>query len=98
MKILNLACLTLLTLAVTPPRVRAEDFRTDINPALLYYRALVMSADPISDADWDYLASKKGREQQIPERFGKILASYDAQFSLVRQARYATVPCDWGID
>src|SRR5207247_5457799 len=31
-------------------------------------------------------------------RFGELLARYDNQFKLVRQAAQATVPCDWGID
>ena len=77
---------------------RAAQFRTDINPALTYYRALLMPVEPISEADWQYLASRKGKEQKLPERFGRILASYDQQFRLFLHAAHATVPCDWGID
>jgi len=76
----------------------AEPCRTDINPALLYYQAFLLAPKPISDADWDYIGSKTGREQKLPERFGPILASYDNEFKLVREAARQKVPCDWGID
>ncbi len=52
----------------------------------------------MSDADSDYLGSVKGRSQNLPERFGNIVAGYDNQFRLIRQAAHSTVPCDWGID
>jgi hypothetical protein len=52
----------------------------------------------MSNADEEYLWSRAGREQKLPERYGKIFAGYDNQFSLVRQAAHATVPCDWGLD
>lgn len=74
------------------------EFRTDINPALLYYRALVMPVEPLSDADHAYLVSKQGREQPLPERFGKIVAGSESQFFLVRRAVQARVACDWGLD
>jgi hypothetical protein len=96
MKTTTFTCIALLIL--TMPAARSEQFRTDINPALRYYRAFLLTTEPISDADRDYLTSKKGIEQKLPERFGKILASYDYQFALVRSAYNATVPCDWGID
>jgi hypothetical protein len=96
MKTTKFTCLALLIL--TLPAARGEPFRTDINPALLYYRAFLLVPDPMSDADRDYLESKKGKEQKLPERFGQIVANYDNQFLLVRRAARATVPCDWGID
>jgi len=77
---------------------RGESFRTDINPALLYYQAFLLAPKTMSDADWDYLGSKAGREQKIPERFGPLLAGYDAQFKLVREAAQQKPACDWGID
>lgn len=75
-----------------------EPFRTDINPALLYYQAFLAAPDPMSSADMDYLYSAAARSQPLPERFGKLFAGYDNQFKLVRQAAQAKVPCDWGID
>ena len=74
------------------------NFRTDINPALLYYRSFLLAPEPMAAADADYFGSKKGRTQDLPDRFGAIAAGYDNQFLLVRQAVYATVSCDWGID
>ena len=80
------------------PVARGEPFRTDINPALLYYQAFLAVPEPMSNADEEYLWSKAGREQKLPERFGKIFAGYDNQFKLVREAAQQKVPCDWGID
>jgi len=96
MKITTFICLALLIL--TLPAVRGEDFRTNINPALLYYQAFLMAPKPMSDADADYFYSKEGQSQKLPERFGQILAGYDNEFKLVREAAQQKVPCDWGID
>lgn len=99
MKIMKPISLSLLILAGALPLVRGEAFRTDINPALLYYRAFLAAPEPgLSDADRTYLESKKGLEQKLPERFGKIVAGYDNQMQLVLQAAHARVPCDWGVD
>ena len=96
MKTIKFTCLALLISTLTG--ARGEPFRTDINPALLYYQAFLMAPKTMSDADWDYLGSKAGREQKLPERFGPILAGYDNEFNLVREAAQQKVPCDWGID
>lgn len=98
MKTLNTHFLALLLSTGALLGARGEDFRTNINPALLYYQAFLAAPDPMSDADTKYLASKKGREQKLPERFGKIVAGSDYQFHLVRRAAHAAVPCDWGMD
>jgi hypothetical protein len=98
MKTARFTCFSLLILAGTVFVSRAEPYRTDINPALLYYRAFLLTPEPMSDADRNYLSSKQGKEQKLPERFGQIVANYDSQFLLVRRAAHATVPCDWGID
>jgi len=89
---------TLIMLLLTLLNARGEPIRTDINPALLYYQAFLLDNKPLADADWDYLGSKAGREQKLPERFGPLLARYDNEFELVRAAARQTVPCDWGID
>jgi hypothetical protein len=96
MKTKTFTCLALLIL--TLPVARSEPSRTDINPALLYYQAFLLAPKTMSDADWDYLGSKAGREQKLPERFGQILAGYDNEFKLVRDAAQQPAPCDWGID
>jgi hypothetical protein len=104
MKTMNLLCLLLLVLTGTLTGARGaidistEDYRTDINPALLYHQAILAVTEPLSDADRAYLASRKGREQKLPERFGKIVSSSDMQFLLLRHAVRAKVPCEWGLD
>ena len=70
--------------------------RTDINPALQYFQAF--NCPDLSPADRDYLFQNEWRGQKLPERFGELVAHYDNQFRLIRQAAQATVPCDWGID
>ncbi|HZI31791.1 MAG TPA: hypothetical protein VFF11_05590, partial [Candidatus Binatia bacterium] len=75
----------------------AEQFRTDINPALLYYRAFQLIPD-LSPTDHGYFFDSEWRGQKLPERFGELAGRYDNEFKLVRQAAQATVPCDWGID
>ncbi|MGA2246128.1 MAG: hypothetical protein ABSH48_14110 [Verrucomicrobiota bacterium] len=96
MKTTKITCGLLLGLAVLG--ARGDSFRTDLNPALLYYRAFLMAPKTMSDADWDYLSSKAGREQKLPQRFGPLLAGYDSEFTLVREAVRQKPPCDWGID
>ena len=96
MKTTKFTCLALLIL--TLPVARGDSLRTDINPALLYYQAFLVVPEPMSNADEEYSWSKAGREQKLPERFGPILAGYDNEFNLVREAAQQKVPCDWGID
>ena len=96
MKTMKFTCLALLIL--TLPASRGEPFRTDINPALIYYRAFLVAPEPMSSTDSEYFFSKKGRSQNLPDRFGQIAAGYDNEFFLVRQAAHSTVPCDWGVD
>lgn len=76
----------------------AEGARTDINPAQLYYQAFLLAPEPMSEADDNYLFSKEGRSEKLPERFDKIFAGYDTQFQLLRQAARSSAPCDWGLD
>jgi hypothetical protein len=94
MKITSLA---LLVIGAVVIGVRGESFRTDINPALLYGRAFLLAPD-LPRADSDYLFTNNWQGQRLPERVGKLLAQYDNEFKLVRQAAHSTVHCDWGID
>jgi hypothetical protein len=98
MKKMKIVCLSLLVLTGSLSGARGEDFRTDINPALMYYRAFLVATEPLSDADRNYLDTKGGKENKLPERFGKIVSGFDNEFLLVRQAAHSKVPCDWGID
>jgi hypothetical protein len=97
MKTTKFNCVALLIL--TLPVARGEPFRTDINPALLYYQAFLMAPElSQSPADRDYLFTTNWQRQKLPERFGKIVAGYDSEFKLVREAAQQKAPCDWGID
>jgi len=75
-----------------------QDFRTDINPGLIYYQAFLVSSEGLSSSNMDYVQSNAWRAQPLPERFDAIFAGYSNQLRLVRQAAHSTVPCDWGID
>jgi hypothetical protein len=75
-----------------------EGSRTDINPALLYYQAFLLAPEPMSEMDQDYLQSREGAMQKLPQRYEAIFHGYDNEFQLVRQAARAKVACDWGID
>ena len=90
-------CLLTLILMGTVLGSRAEPYRTDINPALLYYQSFIMGAQ-LSQADHDYLFTNQWQGQQLPARFGELVGQSDNAFKLVLQASHATVPCDWGID
>jgi hypothetical protein len=87
----------LLVIGAVAIGARGESFRTDINPALLYGRAFLLAPD-LAQADSDYLLTNNWQGQRLPERVGKLLAQYNNEFKLVRQAAHSTVPCDWGID
>ena len=77
--------------------VPAEDFRTDINPALRYYQAF-LEASQVSEADRQYLATNDWHGRELDQRFGEAVARHHYQFRLLREAAGAKVPCDWGVD
>jgi len=93
MKLIGLSLLIVTSTAA----VAIAEGRTDINPAMHYYRAFTLAPD-LSQADRDYLFNTESRGQKLPERFGELVGRYDNQFKLVRQAAQAAVPCDWGVD
>ncbi len=74
-----------------------EPFRTDINPALLYYRSFLVAPDLAADKK-DFLLKREWRGQRLPEEFGLLLGCFNAQFGLVRNAAQSRLTCDWGID
>src|SRR5262245_23523103 len=77
--------------------VGGEVFRTDINPALLYYQGFSLKPD-LTQADHDYLFTNEWRNQTFDERAGKLIASYKNSFKLFYRAGKSEVPCDWGLD
>jgi len=90
-------CLSLLVVASVVAGASGQPSATNINPALLYYQAFLVAPD-LPQADSDYLWTKEWQGQELPERFGKLMAGYDNEFKLVRLAARSAVPCDWGID
>lgn len=97
MNSLKSVCLSCLVVAGALAGANGQSSPISINPALLCYQAFLVAPD-LSPADSDYLWTNEWQGRELPERFGKIMASYDNEFRLVRQAARSTVPCDWGID
>jgi hypothetical protein len=75
----------------------AEPFRTDINPALLYWQA-VGELPELSEADHGYVFTNQWVGRPLDERFGQLMGRYDLAFKFVRRAAKSRVPCDWGVD
>src|SRR5437762_3116484 len=97
MRIMKSISLSFVLMSAAGLGVKGEEFRTDINPALRYYQALIIAPD-LPQADRDYLFANEWRGQKLPGRFGELVARYNHEFNQVRQAAHATVTCDWGID
>jgi len=74
-----------------------ETFRTDINPALLYYQGFSLRPE-LSQADHDYLFTNEWRGKVLDDRFLALIPTYKNSFKLFRRAAKAQVPCDWGMD
>jgi len=89
-------CLSLL-IATTATCLSSEQSQKDINPALLYYQAFLVTPD-LEQADRDFIEANELPGQKLPDRFGELVAKYDNQSRLVRKAARTTVTCDWGID
>ena len=98
MQTVKFICLLPLLVAAAMTNASGQTGLANINPALLYYQAFLVAPTPMSYEDAVYPYSKEGVEQKLPARFDEIVARYDNQFKLVRQAARSTVPCDWGID
>jgi len=98
MKTVNSLCLALVLGGGSLLASDLQSAPVNINPAQLYYQAFLAAPNPMPAEDVDYLYSKEGRSQPLPERYGPFVEAYDPQFTLVRQAARSTVPCDWGLD
>src|SRR5207253_1022194 len=90
-----LRCCLLLLATIGSARA-ADQFRTDINPALLYYRAFLLT--PNSSQELDYLNDAEKMAGKLPDKYGELIGEYDNQLGLIRQAAQCSVPCDWGVD
>lgn len=97
MKPIKSFCLSLLVFTGAAGAVSGQPFATNINPALTYYQAFALAPDYLQK-DRDYLFNNEWRGQKLPDRFGELVAGYDTEFRLLRQAAHSTALCDWGID
>src|SRR5436190_20860248 len=85
------------TALATQALLGGETFRTDINPALLYYQGFSLRPE-LSQQDHDWLFTNDWRGQVLDERFGKLITGFDNSFKIFRRAGKAQAPCDWGLD
>jgi hypothetical protein len=85
--------------AVTLELMAAEvDFRTDINPALLYFQAF-QSMPQLSEDETAHLFDHPGAwPEGIDDRARELLKKYDNSFKAMSRARFSKVACDWGYD
>lgn len=106
MKIVNiaqsrLAVLAALSVLATSAPSAEPDFRTDINPALLYFQAY-QEMPELNEADRKHLfESRTGGawpDQPFDDRALRLIRGYDNSFKLLHRARFSRVPCDWGYD
>jgi hypothetical protein len=94
------AALGVASLLIRAPVAAEPDFRTDINPALLYFQAF-QNIPHLSEADSKYLFDSPVAalpEETLDERRADLLKQFDNSFKLTRRARFSRVPCDWGYD
>jgi hypothetical protein len=76
---------------------RGEGFRTDINPGLRYWEAIMFAQNVPKDYR-DELTTNEWRGRTMPAKIGVMLWAYDKSFRLMRAAAHSEVPCDWGLD
>ena len=85
--------------AVTLEMLAAEvDFRTNINPALLYFQAYQNMPQLSEDEETHVFGYPGAWRDGIDDRASELLKKYDNSFKGLRRARYSKVPCDWGYD
>ena len=97
MKIFALLCLLLSLCARTAAAAPDETFRTDINPALIYFQAFML-APVLADANRDYLFTNNWWGFHQPEKFGSLISGYNQEMKYLHRAAAQKYPCDWGID
>src|SRR5688572_6046466 len=74
------------------------DFRTDINPALLYFQAYQYMPQLSEEESKHLFDHPSAWPEQIDDRARELLKKYDTSFKGLRRARFSDVPCDWGYD
>jgi hypothetical protein len=96
------SCLMALSIAGTSAQAGAR--RADTNPALLYYRAVLLSPEISSphELSQEEMMTVRSplpdeRVEPTPERV-RLVEAYETSMRLIREAAESTVPCDWGTD
>jgi hypothetical protein len=84
-------------LAATAGLRAADQFRTDINPALLYHQGLLM-VPQFSEEDRKYVFETEWRTRLLDQRCTDLVSGYRNTFKMLHRAAASEVPCDWGID
>jgi hypothetical protein len=74
-----------------------EKHRTDINPALLYWQAIVLTP-VLADADRSYLLTNEFQGGPLNERLRSLTGFYNVSYRVIEQAALQTPACDWGYD
>jgi hypothetical protein len=98
MKTLKSMCISLLVVTAAVAGASGQTSSANINPALTYYQVFLATPD-LAPADREFLlGTNNWLGQKLPKRFGDLVARYDSQFGLLRQAARSAAPCDWGID
>jgi hypothetical protein len=86
-----------LFLAATSGVRAADQFRTDINPALLYHQGLLM-VPQFAEEDRKYVFETEWRTRPLDQRCTDLVTAYRNTFKMLHRAAAQEVPCDWGID
>jgi hypothetical protein len=94
-----MASIVVLAGVLASPAAEESSFRTDINPALLYFQAY-QNMPQLPEADSKYLFDNPtgGWPNQMDDHARELLKQYDNSFKGLRRAQFAKVPCDWGYD
>jgi hypothetical protein len=92
-----LGCLAAIPMLFHATAAAEVEFRTDINPALLYFQAY-QTLPHVSEEDENFLFRDRKTESELEDRHRGLLRQYDNAFKLVRRARFTKASCDWGYD
>lgn len=97
MKTIASLCLSVLLWPGITAAAPDEPFRTDINPALIYFQGFML-APSSTDGRQDYLFTNDWQVPHLTEQFGTLIKGYDIEMKYLHRAGAQKYPCDWGID
>ena len=87
----------ILTLLLGTLSVHSITPRSDINPALIYWKAFAVLPD-LSPPDRDYLLKTDWTGKRLDDRSLSLLRQYDNTYRELRNAVLSNSDCDWGLD